>query len=66
MESRSNIEKRATNAVFLSNGESLLTSQTLEQETIIVILKSVYFVYVPCGEYAESGCSQSAEFHIRL
>lgn len=42
-----------------------LTSRTLEQETIIATLKNVYFVYVPCGEYADSGCSQSAEFHIR-
>lgn len=39
------------------------TPQTLEQEAIIVTRKNVYFVYVPCGEYADSGCSQSAKFH---
>lgn len=59
-----NIAKRAINAVLLGKNE-LLTPRTLAQETIIVTLKNVYFVYVPCGEYADSGCSQSAEFHIR-
>lgn len=27
---------------------------------------SVYFMYMTCREYADSGFSQSAEFHIRL
>lgn len=63
--SRRNIEKWATNVVLLGKIGKSLTSRTLEQEMIIVTLKNVYFVYVPCGEYADSGCSQSAEFHIQ-
>lgn len=60
-----NIEKQTTNAGF--SGQKMwafnLTKAWARDNNRNP--KSVYFAYVPCGENADSGCRQSAEFHIQ-